>query len=102
MKRITLLLAGLFFLTSFAQETESLYLSGSGSDQTVLWDFFCTAGRKSGEWTKIPVPSNWEFEGFGQFTYGHDKERINETGIYRHQFGVPDRKGKQSILCLKV
>ncbi len=95
MKRITLLLAGLFFLTSFAQETESLYLSGSGSDQTVLWDFFCTAGRKSGEWTKIPVPSNWEFEGFGQFTYGHDKERINETGIYRHQFGVPASwKGK--------
>ena len=55
MKRITLLLAGLFFLTSFAQETESLYLSGSGSDQTVLWDFLCTEGRKSGEWTKIPV-----------------------------------------------
>ena len=95
MKRITLLFASLLFLTSYAQETESLYLSGKGSDQTVMWDFFCTAGRKSGEWTKIPVPSNWEFEGFGQFTYGHDQERLNETGIYRHQFTVPETwKGK--------
>jgi len=95
MKRITLLFASLLFLTSYAQETESLYLSGRGSDQTVMWDFFCTAGRKSGEWTKIPVPSNWEFEGFGQFTYGHDQERLNETGIYRHQFTVPETwKGK--------
>ena len=86
MKRITLLFASLLFLTSYAQETESLYLSGRGSDQTVMWDFFCTAGRKSGEWTKIPVPSNWEFEG---------QERLNETGIYRHQFTVPETwKGK--------
>lgn len=95
MKRFTLLFASLLFLTSYAQETESLYLSGRGSDQTVLWDFFGTAGRNSGEWTKIPVPSNWEFEGFGQFTYGHDKERLNETGIYRHQFRIPATwKGK--------
>ena len=75
---------------SHAQQTESLYLSGTGSDNTVVWDFFCTAGRKSGEWTKIPVPSNWEFEGFGQFTYGHDKERINESGMYRYRFSVPE------------
>ncbi|HAR37367.1 MAG: glycosyl transferase family 2 [Bacteroidetes bacterium GWD2_45_23] len=95
MKRIILLFASLLSLTAYAQETESLYLSGRGSDQTVLWNFFCTAGRNSGEWTKIPVPSNWEFEGFGQFTYGHDKERINETGIYRHEFVVPETwKGK--------
>lgn len=73
-----------------------MLLSGTGSDNTVLWDFFCTAGRKSGEWTKIPVPSNWEFFGFGQFNYGHDKERINESGMYRHRFTVPAAwKGKK-------
>jgi len=90
MKKIILLCISLLTYLSYAQQTESLYLSGTGSDNTVLWDFFCTAGRKSGEWTKIQVPSNWEFEGFGQFTYGHDKERINETGIYRHHFVVPE------------
>ena len=88
-KTILSFLAAFLTLSSYAQQTESLYLSGTGSDQTVLWDFFCTAGRKSGEWTKIPVPSNWEFEGFGEFTYGHDKERINESGIYRYTFTVP-------------
>ncbi len=96
MKKIILWCISLFTSLSYAQQTESLYLSGTGSDDTVLWDFFCTAGRNSGEWTKIPVPSNWEFEGFGQFTYGHDKERINETGMYRHQFMLPETwKGKQ-------
>jgi hypothetical protein len=77
-------------VSSYAQQTEALYLSETGSDNTVVWDFFCAAGRKSGEWTKIPVPSNWEFEGFGQFMYGHDKERINESGMYRYQFSVPE------------
>lgn len=90
MKKTILLFLVFLTLSSYAQQTESLYLSGTGSDNTVLWDFFCTAGRKSGEWTKIPVPSNWEFEGFGEFTYGHDKERINESGMYRHTFTVPD------------
>lgn len=95
-KTILFLLLISFVSLSYAQQTESIYLSGTGSDNTVLWDFFCTAGRKSGEWAKIPVPSNWEFEGFGEFTYGHDKERVNETGMYRHQFNIPDSwKGKK-------
>lgn len=97
MKRIILLCISLLTYFSYAQQTESLYLSGTGSDNTVLWDFFCTAGRKSGKWTKIPVPSNWEFEGFGQFTYGHDKERINETGIYRHQFVLPETWSEKQV-----
>ena len=75
----------------FAQQTESLYLSGKGTDDAVLWDFYCTAGNNSKQWTQIPVPSNWEFHGFGQFTYGHDKteNRINESGMYRYRFEVP-------------
>ncbi|MDR1524321.1 MAG: glycoside hydrolase family 2 [Tannerella sp.] len=69
--------------------TECIYLSGKGTDDAVLWDFYCTAGHHSGKWTQIPVPSNWEFHGFGQFNYGHDKERINESGRYRYTFKVP-------------
>lgn len=97
MRNFFILFATLITLTLHAQKTETIYLSGTGSDDTVLWDFFCTAGHKSGEWTKIPVPSNWEFEGFGQFTYGHDKERINETGIYRHQFVLPETWSEKQV-----
>ena len=90
MKNITSIL--LFFLTiqvAFSQQTETIFLSGKGTDDAVLWDFYCTAGRNSGKWSQIPVPSNWEFHGFGEFNYGHDKERINESGMYRYKFNVP-------------
>ena len=70
-KVISFILAGLFISTlSVAQhpvETERMYLSGKGPGDAVEWDFFCTAGRKSGEWTKIKVPSCWEQEGFGEY-----------------------------------
>ncbi|MGV8094968.1 MAG: glycoside hydrolase family 2 TIM barrel-domain containing protein [Mangrovibacterium sp.] len=74
-----------------AQQTEKKYLSGTGSDNRVDWEFFCTAGRNSGKWTTIPVPSNWECEGFGTFNYGHDadEKRGMEKGIYRYRFAVP-------------
>src|SRR5437660_193345 len=54
-----------------AQSTEIQYLSGTGSDKTVNWQFFCTAGRNSGKWTTIAVPGNWEVQGFGKYNYGH-------------------------------
>lgn len=95
---IFILMAPPFLTVSlYGQQTESIYLSGTGSDQTVLWDFYCTAGNKSGEWTQIPVPSNWEFHGFGQFNYGHDKERINESGLYKHTFTVPEHWKEKKI-----
>ena len=73
---------------AFSQETEKIYLSGKGFDDAVEWDFYCTDGRKSGEWTKIPVPSCWEQHGFGTYNYGHDKDedRGKEKGIYRFKF----------------
>lgn len=74
-----------------AQETQVSYLSGTGADATVQWDFFCSAGRNSGKWTKIAVPSCWEQQGFGAYNYGHVplKDRLNETGTYRYTFTVP-------------
>ncbi|MBN2215296.1 MAG: glycoside hydrolase family 2 [Bacteroidales bacterium] len=87
----------IFFLiigikASLAQETEKIYLSGTGSDQTVDWQFYCTGGRNSGQWTTIPVPSNWELHGFGTYNYGHDKDSLRgkESGLYRYSFRVPD------------
>lgn len=75
----------------FGQETEIVYLSGTGKDHTVDWEFFCTEGRKSGQWTTIPVPSNWELQGFGKYNYGHDKDadRGKEKGLYKYRFNAP-------------
>lgn len=76
-------------------DTEVKYLSGTGKDDAVKWDFLCTAGHRSGVWTTIPVPSNWETEGFGEYQYGADRQRAtsypNEQGKYRLNFNVPVR-----------
>lgn len=77
--------------SAFAQQTEIVYLSGTGADQTKTWDFKCSEGRNCGEWTTIEVPSQWEQQGFGEYNYGHvpfDK-RLKESGHYKYGFGVP-------------
>lgn len=93
----------LFFLLLFSlqlhgQQTITRYLSGTGSDDTVDWEFYCTDGMNSKKWTTIPVPSCWELQGFGQYNYGHVPfaERLKEQGIYRYTFTVPRewRRGK--------
>lgn len=63
----------LFLLTTWvvqAQETERQYLSGTGLGSTVTWQFRVSEGRNSGRWSKIEVPSQWELQGFGEYTYG--------------------------------
>jgi hypothetical protein len=72
------------------QTTETQYLSGLGPESAVSWDFFCTGGRRSGQWTTINVPSNWECEGFGRYNYGHDRNKSDEQGKYRTVFQLPD------------
>ncbi|GGF49246.1 glycoside hydrolase family 2 TIM barrel-domain containing protein [Echinicola rosea] len=78
--------------------TERQYLSGTGKDDLVEWDFFCSEGRNSGKWTRIGVPSCWEQQGFGAYNYGQDPmdERAKEYGLYKHTFSVPkDWKEKE-------
>lgn len=82
-----------------ATETETLWLSGRGSSDAVDWDFYCTAGRNSGVWTKISVPSCWEQKGFGTYDYGVEfkpskrlpvqPQQPAEVGLYRKEFTVP-------------
>ena len=84
-------------LMAGAQSTELVYLSGTGFDHTVEWDFYCTAGMNSGTWTTIDVPSCWEQEGFGAYNYGHVpfEDRLKEEGHYRYSFAAPAAwKGK--------
>ncbi len=102
MKKILLYI--FFFLIPlvlFAQETEKFMLSGEGFGNTVLWDFYCSDGYNSKEWKKIEVPSNWELQGFGEYTYGRwyknpvIKQPSQETGLYKHRFTIPASwKGK--------
>ena len=86
---------------AFSQETIIKYLSGTDKDHTVAWDFYCTGGRNSGKWTKIPVPSNWELQGFGTYNYGHDKNKGNEEGLYKHEFSLKKQKGKKVFIVFE-
>ena len=99
------LLSGLFLFCvaiSSAQQKQIQYLSGTDATHTVQWDFFCTAGRNSGEWKKIQVPSCWEQQGFGNYNYGRDYKTngknarfYDEQGMYKYHFRVPASwKGK--------
>jgi Glycosyl hydrolases family 2, TIM barrel domain/Glycosyl hydrolases family 2, sugar binding domain/Beta galactosidase small chain/Glycosyl hydrolases family 2 len=83
-------------LSGFAQAprltTARQYLSGTGSDSTILWEFRVSGGRQAGHWSTIPVPSNWEMQGFGTYKYGDDWSRTpapDSIGEYRHLFRVP-------------
>ncbi|MEY3577727.1 MAG: hypothetical protein RL394_1312, partial [Bacteroidota bacterium] len=87
-----------------AQESEKVFLSGTGSDDTRTWKFYCTGGMNAGKWTNIEVPSCWELQGFGKYDYGFAKDSVKgkETGIYRHEFMVPNTwKGKKIDLVFE-
>lgn len=104
---------GVFFPASInaasVEVTQVQYLSGTDKDNTVAWDFFCTAGRKSGAWTTIQVPSCWEQQGFGTYNYGRDyrtygKEHslADEQGMYKHLFNVPVAwKGREVFIVFE-
>lgn len=103
------LLFGILFLAATAfcasaqsndSQTQIRYLSGIGKDDAVMWDFFCTGGRKSNVWTRIAVPSCWEQQGFGNYNYGRipgseTNPLAREQGKYRLRFDIPAAwKGK--------
>jgi hypothetical protein len=87
--RYAALLVLLLASTGRAAETKTQYLSGLGKDDPVQWQFMCDNGRNANEWSTIGVPSNWELQGFGIYTYG----RVTPKGgwprvhcIYRRSF----------------
>lgn len=95
---ILLFLAG--SVAIHAVNTEIKYLSGTDADNTVEWDFRCDKGRKSGKWGKIAVPSCWEQQGYGDYTYGRyyikNRPLSDESGDYRTTFAVPEAwKGRR-------
>lgn len=97
----------LLFYSAVAQHTIVYYLSGTDKDHTINWDFFCTKGQNSRKWTKIAVPSNWELQGFGNYTYGYgynnDKEgRSDEQGLYKYSFSASSQwKGHKIFIVFE-
>ena len=90
--------------------TQRQYLSGTGCDDMVQWDFKCSDGRNSGQWTKIGVPSCWELQGFGTYQYGMrfygkaTPEGIaDEKGQYKTEFTLPHEwAGRQIQLVFEA
>ncbi|HEY5756142.1 MAG TPA: glycoside hydrolase family 2 TIM barrel-domain containing protein [Steroidobacter sp.] len=98
--RIVLLLISVLAAQAQAQPTKIVPLSATGeaSDAPVYWDFRIDQGRGAGEWRQIPVPSNWELQGFGTYLYGmrvrgkpdSDPAIPKERGEYRREFTLPN------------
>ena len=94
--RLFVRLTGLLLLcmasVAHAAETEVQYLSGLGKDDPVQWQFMCDHGLKAHEWSTIGVPSNWELQGFGVYSYGRIKPEegwVNVHGVYKRTFTTP-------------
>lgn len=94
MRKPFLLLLLILFVQSRAQVTETLFLSGTGLGNEKSWKFYCSEGMNSKKWSTIKVPSQWELQGFGEYTYGRWykaglKNPSMEYGLYEYSFKVP-------------
>ena len=107
MKKLVVLFILLLSLSATAQQTETLYLSGQGLGDTKTWKFYCSDGMNSRKWSKIEVPSQWELQGFGEYSYGRwytikGAKPPMETGIYRTDFRIPTNwKNKQITIVFE-
>ena len=81
------------------RETQRIPLSGCGPSDAVEWDFQISGGRRAGEKTKIPVPSQWEQHGFGDYDYGSvpGKDKHQEDGLYQRVFTIPETWRDQRV-----
>ncbi|MEN8835472.1 MAG: glycoside hydrolase family 2 TIM barrel-domain containing protein [Polaribacter sp.] len=80
-----------------------VFLSGEDASTAVNWEFKLDKGRNSGFWTTIPVPSNWEMEGFGYYLYGMDKveDRLSGIADYRHTFDFEKASNKRYFITFQ-
>ena len=86
--------------TFYSQQTEIQYLSGIDADSPVDWEFKISKGRKANSWETISVPSNWELHGFGEYNYGHDKNKSDEIGFYKYNFSVSEEWSAKKIFIV--
>ena len=84
-------------LSAAENQTERQYLSGHGPADAVPWEFTVTGGRRAGEKTTIPVPSQWELQGFGTYNYGQEPNKSAEHGLYHFAENVALTEGPPRI-----
>ena len=75
------ILALLIAVPAIAQRTERQLLSGPGSDSTIDWELRVSGGRRANEWAPVPVPSNWEMQGFGTYHYTYESGREGDMPL---------------------
>jgi hypothetical protein len=87
-----------------AQQTERVYLSGTGNKDAKQWEFMCTGGMNANKWTTIAVPSCWELQALvntimalPKIVYVAKKRDYTKQHLLHHLLG----KIKTSILFLK-
>ena len=92
-------------LSASGQQTEIQYLSGTDKDNTVPWQFSVSSGRLAGIATNIPVPSCWQMQGFGTYSYTQNTgsgmtSSNSETGFYTDTFAVPSAWAGERIFLV--
>ena len=90
--RLAVLMILVFASAARAADTETQYLSGLGKDDPVQWQIFCDTGANANKWSTIDVPSNWELQGFGVYSYGRVKPRGGWPWVhctYKRTFTTP-------------
>lgn len=71
-------------------DTQKQLLTGQGPEDAVPWDFTIDGGARAGEKAKIPVPSNWQQQGFGHDHYGTDRAwQTTDKATYHRKFELP-------------
>ena len=102
MKNTLFLFFTILWIQIYSQQTQVQHLSGTDAHNTVPWEFYCSDGMNSKQWTTIEVPSCWEQQGFGQYQYGRDpfEERLKEVGTYKHDFSVPKNWNSKEVLIV--
>ena len=97
-------LLALFVLISFGAlaRAERIYLSGTGIDDPATWELRVDGGMNAGRWKKVAVPSSWETQGFGEYTYGRyytvkGSVPSTEKGDYRTTFSLPKLKQGERV-----
>ena len=93
-RSIAILTAALLASSAVSEPTETIYLSGTDFEHPVEWDFMVTDGMRANQWGKIGVPSQWELQGYGEYTYGYwfrddgIDQPSKEEGFYKYAFNV--------------
>ncbi len=96
-----------FFDSTYCKVLNGRWHFKWAKNQAALPSYFNSGDYDFSEWSKIEVPANWEFEGYGAPIYVNDRYEFekdppfvpkdNETGIYKLELEIPEEWNDRSI-----